>query len=72
MNREKLEKYREAFETLDELMDDILQSAGESWWQLPKLADKGVCEYSGEMGYVDEFVEFWSDLRSYLFVDVEE
>lgn len=68
MNREKLKEYRKAFEILDELMADILRSGGESWWQLPCVNGWDVCEYTDDMGYVSEF---WSDLQSYLFEDVE-
>lgn len=68
MNREKLEKYRKAFDALDELMDEIQNSCGERWWQLPCVDGKGVCEYTDDMSYA---LGFWSDLRSYLFEDVE-
>lgn len=68
MTREKLEKYKKAFEILDDLMDEIKMSGGESWWQLPCVGEEVICEYTDDMGYV---FEFWSDLRSYLFEDVE-
>lgn len=56
---EDLQKYKEAYKTLSELMDVVDVNSGESWWALYGMNGYISCD----MGYV---FAFWSDLGSYL------